>query len=668
MNDAKSQIELLRTQIRQHNHRYYVLDDPSVPDAEYDRLMRALQALEAQHPELLTPDSPTQRVGSQPSSAFAEVQHRIPMLSLANGFNEGDLQAFNRRVQERLETDSVIEYVGEPKLDGLAISLLYERGQLQLAATRGDGLRGEDVTANIRTIGSIPLRLMGHDYPQLLEVRGEVYMPKAGFERLNRQQLEAGEKTFANPRNAAAGSLRQLDPRITASRPLAMYSYGIGDMEGDLNASTYAEIMHKLGQWGIRISPEMALLKGADECMDYFTEIGQKRESLGYDIDGVVFKVNRFDYQDKLGFVSRAPRWAIAQKFPAQEEMTVLLDIDVQVGRTGAITPVARLEPVQVAGVTVTNATLHNEDEIRRKDIRIGDTVIVRRAGDVIPQIVGVIKDRRPQQARLFEMPAHCPECGSAVVRIEGEAVSRCSGGLFCPAQRKQALFHFASRTAMNIEGLGKKLIDQLVEKELVHSPADLYQLSLEQVTALPRMGRKSAENLLHELEQSRTTSLSAFLYALGIREVGEATARNLAEHFGTLEALMAADEESLLSVEDVGPIVSGHIRSFFAEAHNREVIQKLREAGIHWPAVVQRAPQNLSLAGKSFVLTGTLSSMPRTEAKKQLQALGAKVSGSVSKKTDFVVVGENPGSKADKASELGLSLLSEADLLTLLQ
>ncbi len=661
----QQQVLRLRDEVDHHNYLYYVLDNPEVPDSEYDRLLRELQRLEAEYPELITPDSPTQRVGAEPLEEFAQVEHALPMLSLDNAFSETEMEEFDRRVRERLGTDEKIAYAAEPKLDGLAVSLRYEKGRLIQAATRGDGSRGEDVTLNVRTIPSIPLRLMGEGWPELLEVRGEVYMPKAGFEALNEKARREGEKSFANPRNAAAGSLRQKDPAITAERPLAFFCYGFGQVSEDALAATHSESMKRLAGWGLRTSPELKCVRGAEGCLAYFQALGERRDSLEYEIDGVVFKVDRFDLQEQLGFVSRAPRWAIAHKFPAVEEVTRLLAIDVQVGRTGALTPVARLEPVQVAGVTVTNATLHNEDEIRRKDIRIGDTVIIRRAGDVIPQVVSVVLDRRPADVKAFEMPTVCPVCGSDVERVEGEAVTRCSGNLFCPAQRKEAIKHFASRRAMDIEGLGDKLVDQMVDAEMIADPAGLYALAADQVAAMERMGEKSAANLIDALETSKQTTLPRFLFALGIREVGESTARSLALHFGDLEPLQAASLEALQEVEDVGPIVAEHVVAFFRQPHNLDVIQKLKQAGVHWdPIEVSASAQ--PLAGKTFVLTGTLS-RPRNQIKEQLQALGAKVAGSVSKKTDYLVAGEEVGSKLEKAKSLGVTVLNEAGLTALL-
>ncbi|HHI92090.1 MAG TPA: NAD-dependent DNA ligase LigA [Gammaproteobacteria bacterium] len=669
--EIRAQAETLREQINHHNYRYYVLDDPEVPDAEYDRLFRELQALEEKYPALVSSDSPTQRVGAQPLAAFDEVQHVVPMLSLGNAFNEDDVLAFARRINEKLGREDIV-FTAEPKLDGLAISLLYEDGVLVRAATRGDGMTGENVTQNVRTIKSIPLHLLGDDYPQLLEVRGEVYMPKKGFEALNARQRAAGEKPFANPRNAAAGSLRQLDSRITATRPLAMFCYGVGQVEGIKNGKglpgSHGAILQRLNDWGLRICPETRTVRGINACLDFYRHIAGQRDMLPYDIDGVVYKVDDLAQQEVLGFVSRAPRWAIAHKFPAQEAITRLLAIDVQVGRTGALTPVARLEPVEVGGVTVTNATLHNQDEIERMDLRIGDTVVIYRAGDVIPKVASVVVSRRPQNPRRFVMPDHCPECGADVEREAGEAVLRCSGGLFCPAQRKEAIKHFASRRAMDIEGLGDKLVEQLVDAGLVETPADLFQLKPEIVAGLERMAEKSAENLLAALEKSKSTTLARFLFALGIREVGETTAQNLAKHYRTLEAIMQADEEDLQTVPDVGPVVATHVVTFFKQPHNREVVAQLREQGVHWPVIEVAETETLPLAGKTVVLTGTLSSLGRSEAKEKLQALGAKVAGSVSKKTDLVIAGEAAGSKREKAEALGIDILDESGLLALLE
>ncbi len=669
MNDGISpalQLEQLRRQIEQHNHQYYVLDDPQIPDVEYDRLFRQLQALEAAHPELVSPDSPTQRVGGKPLEGFDEVVHAQPMLSLANAFDDDEMADFDRRVRERLDQEQSLDYLAEPKLDGLAINLRYVGGRLQQAATRGDGSNGEDVTQNVRTIASIPLRLIGEGWPQVLEVRGEVFMPRAGFERLNQQARETGGKTFANPRNAAAGSLRQLDSRITAQRPLAFYAYGLGEVSGGPLSRSQRDNMTRLSQWGLPVSPEQQQVHGLQGCLDYYRKIGERRDRLDYDIDGVVFKVDSLDQQDQLGFVSRAPRWAVALKFPAQEAMTRLLGVDFQVGRTGALTPVARLEPVFVSGVTVSNATLHNMDELRRKDVRIGDRVIVRRAGDVIPEVVRSVPDSRDENAREIQLPAECPVCGSEVTQLEGEAVARCSGGLYCRAQRKEALKHFASRKAMDIDGLGDKLIEQLVERDLVQTPADLYRLQRDQLAGLERMAEKSADNLLAALDRSRATRLERFLFGLGIREVGETTARALALHFADLPPLMDASEEALLQINDVGPVVAAHVYRFFRQPHNLEVIEALREAGIHWPVVVREAPQQQALAGKTFVITGTLS-RPRDTIKAELLALGAKVAGSVSKKTDYLLAGADAGSKLAKAESLGVTVIDEEALQQLL-
>jgi len=656
--------EKLREQIRYHNYRYYVLDDPEIPDAEYDRLLRELQQLEQKHPELITPDSPTQRVGAQPLSAFGEVRHEVPMLSLDNAFSDEELGEFDRRVRERLGVDAV-DYTAEPKLDGVAVSLLYEDGRLVRGATRGDGSTGEDVTQNVRTIQSVPLRLRGKGYPQRLEVRGEVFISHDGFRRLNERAASEGQKAFANPRNAAAGSLRQLDPRVTAQRPLEIYCYGVGVVAGGKLPDRHSGVLKQLRDWGLRVYSGIERVHGLTGCVKYYGKLERQRGSLAFDIDGVVFKVDRLDEQRRLGFVARAPRWAVARKFPAQEELTRVLDIDVQVGRTGAITPVARLEPVFVGGVTVTNATLHNEDEVRRKDVRIGDTVIVRRAGDVIPEVVSVIAERRPRKAKEFVMPERCPVCGADIERVEGEAVARCTGGLYCEAQRKQAIRHFASRRAMDIEGLGDKLVEQLVDLKLVDDVAGLYALDAETLAGLERMGEKSAANLIAALEKSKHTTLDRFLYALGIREVGDATARALAHAFGELEELMGASAQELEAVRDIGPVVAQHIVHFFEQAHNRDVIRRLLKAGVNWPAVKRARRQPLE--GNTYVLTGTLSSMTREQAKEELQALGATVSGSVSGKTTAVIAGEKAGSKLAKAEKLGIPVLFEHDLLRLL-
>lgn len=665
--DAADRMEQLRQIITEHNHRYYVLDDPQVPDAEYDRLFRELQDLEASHPDLVTPDSPTRRVGANAETSFEEVVHRIPMLSLDNAFSDDELRDFDRRIRERLKTDDPIEYVCEPKLDGLAVSLHYEQGILTRAATRGDGYSGEDITANIRTIPSVPLKLRGEGFPDLVEVRGEVYMPRAGFEKLNRSLANKGEKTFVNPRNAAAGSLRQKKPSVTARRPLEMCAYSVALTEESLLPESHWDSLQQVREWGFRINPEMRQATGVEECLKAYRELMDKRSELPYEIDGIVFKVNRLALQQALGFVSRAPRWAIAQKFPAQEELTVIEDVEFQVGRTGAVTPVARLKPVFVGGVTVSNATLHNMDEIQRLDARIGDTVFIRRAGDVIPQIVKVVVEKRPANAREIHRPERCPVCDSDVIQIEGEAVARCSGGLFCPAQRKEAIRHYASRKAMDIEGLGDKWIDILVDRDMVRTVADLYGLSRDDLTGLERMGDKSASNLIAAIDKSRHPLLWRFVYALGIREVGEATAKSLASHFGTLEAIAEADEAALQQVQDVGPIVAGHIRSFFEQAHNQETIAALRNAGVQWQEEEITA-QPKPLQGETWVLTGALSGLTRDEAKERLEGLGAKVAGSVSKKTSCVVAGEAAGSKLTKAESLGIKVLDEAAFLAFLE
>ncbi len=739
--EIRARVDKLRAEIDYHNHRYHALDDSQIPDSEFDRLMRELQELEARCPELVTADSPTQRVGAAPLDAFEEVAHKVPMLSLANAFVAEDIAAFDRRVRERLGVDGV-DYVGEPKLDGLAISLLYQNGRLIQAATRGDGYRGENVTQNVRTIRSVPLHLSGRDWPPLLEVRGEVYLPKADFLALNERMREEDKKPFANPRNAAAGSLRQLDPRVTTARPLAMFCYGIGQVEGGTPPQTHSAAMGWLGEFGLRVQPELKTLSGVEACLDYHRSIGERREALDYDIDGVVFKVDSYRQQQTLGFVSRAPRWAIAYKYPAQEELTLVEDVEFNVGRTGAVTPVARLKPVQVGGVVVSNATLHNMDEVRRKDVRVGDTVYVRRAGDVIPEVVRILEERRPAATAPVELPATCPVCDSDVIKPEGEAVARCSGGLYCAAQRKEAVKHFASRRALDIEGLGEKLVDQLIERELVHDPADLYALSKEGLAALERMAEKSAQNLLDALEKSKSTTLGRFLFALGIREVGEATAEALAAHFRDLEKLMAASfgdfireggvkgigpvtaeaivdylqqhpavqpegdladwlaglkirglnretaqrlaaefdtldairaapPEALRAerrsvVEGVGPVVAEHILAFVRQPHNREVIDKLLRVGIRWEAAVRSGSSVQPLAGKTLVLTGTLS-RPRNEIKARLQALGAKVTGSISTKTDYLITGSDAGSKLTKARDLGVEVLDEQGLERLL-
>jgi len=661
------QINALRTTLNEHNYRYYALDQPTIPDAEYDRLLRELQNLEAEYPTLITADSPTQRVGTAPVKAFAQVAHQVPMLSLDNAFTDEEVLNFDRRIKERLTTTEVA-YCCEPKLDGVAVSLIYSEGKLIQASTRGDGYTGEEITANIRTIRSIPLQLRGSDYPEYCEVRGEVYMPKKGFAKLNELAQQKNEKQFVNPRNAAAGSLRQLDSQITAQRPLAFYCYGVGKIENGNLPTRHSAILQKLNSWGLPVSSEIKVVANIQECLEFYRIIGAKRNSLAYEIDGVVYKVDRLDLQQQLGFVSRAPRWAVAHKFAAQEELTQVLAVEFQVGRTGILTPVARLQPVFVGGVTVSNATLHNMDEIQRKDIRVGDTVIIRRAGDVIPEIVSSVLERRPAHTKIIKLPSRCPVCDSEVVRFEGEAAARCTGGLFCAAQRKEAIRHFASRRALDINGLGDKVVDLLVEQGLIQNVADLYQLTPEQLVKLERLGEKSATNLCAAIANSKATTLPRFLYALGIREVGEATAQNLAMHFKNLPALMTADEELLQTVPDVGPVVAEHIVAFFRQPHNLEVINKLQHAGVHWPEIVVQANATQPLAGKIFVLTGSLASMTRDEAKQQLQQLGAKVSGSVSAKTSYVVAGEEAGSKLTEAQRLGVTVLDENDFLALLK
>lgn len=668
---AAGHIAALREEILRHDYLYYVLDAPEVPDSEYDRLFRELQALEAQHPELVTPDSPTQRVGGQPAREFSSVSHRLPMLSLNNAFSDDEAAAFDRRVREGLGVRQV-SYAVEPKFDGLAVSLVFEHGLLARAATRGDGYTGEDVTANIRTIRAIPVRLAITDAPAILEVRGEVLMLKRDFERLNQQQQARGEKLFANPRNAAAGSLRQLDPGITASRPLSFFAYGIGSAEEAPEFATHAATMDYLAALRLPVTRERAVVEGLEGLLGYYRSIGARRPSLPYDIDGVVYKVNSLAQQRELGFVSRAPRFAVAHKFPAEEALTQVEAIDVQVGRTGAITPVARLKPVFVGGVTVTNATLHNQDEISRKDVRVGDTVSVRRAGDVIPEVVRVLAERRPPGTSpydLLQAIGHaCPVCGSHVIRLEDEAVARCSGGLYCPAQRKQALLHFAGRRAMDVEGLGDKLVDQLVDLGLVHHLADIYRLDPATLSGLERMAEKSAQNLIGALEKSKRTTLARFLYALGIRNVGEATARDLARHFGNLAAIAEADRETLQQVPDVGPVVADAIAQFFGEPHNRQVIALLQAAGVSWEETAgAAAAAGGPLSGKTLVLTGTLPGMTRDDAKALIEAAGGKVAGSVSGKTDYVVAGSEAGSKLEKALALGVPVLDETALKALL-
>ena len=668
MESIIQQINQLRTSLRHHEHLYHVLDAPEIPDAEYDRLMQQLRELEAQHPELITSDSPTQRVGAAPLDAFEQVKHEVPMLSLDNVFDEESYLAFDKRVHDRLKRAEPLTFCCELKLDGLAVSLLYEDGELVRAATRGDGTTGENITANVRTIRAIPLRLHGDNIPRRVEVRGEVFMPLAGFEQLNDEARRKGGKVFANPRNAAAGSLRQLDPRITAKRPLTFFCYGVGLLEGGELPRSHIQRLMQFKAWGLPVSDRVKLCTGSEQVIAFYRQVEQDRGGLGFDIDGVVIKVDSLDLQEQLGFVARAPRWATAFKFPAQEQITQVREVEFQVGRTGAITPVARLEPVQVAGVIVSNATLHNADEIERLGLRIGDTVIVRRAGDVIPQVVGVVMDQRPQDAKEITFPEHCPVCGSDIERVEGEAVARCTGGLFCAAQRKEALKHFVSRRALDVDGMGDKIIEQLVEKQYVENPADLFTLTAGKLTGLDRMGPKSAQNLIVALEKAKQTTFARFLYALGIREVGEATAANLAAHFRNLESLRAADIEALKSVPDVGEVVAKHVVNFLGEEHNQKVIEALEKV-ITWPEPQQIIAEEIDspFAGKTVVLTGSLTILSRDEAKDRLAALGAKVSGSVSKKTDLVIAGEAAGSKLAKAQELGITVIDEAEMIRLL-
>ena len=688
MHTERQRHERLAAQIEDANYRYYVLDDPCMPDSEYDALLRELEQLERDCPELVTPDSPTHRVGHSVQSGFGKVKHRMPMLSLANAFSDEEVEDFVRRIAETVPSNQ-LRFSCEPKLDGLAISLRYEQGRLVQAATRGDGEEGEDVTPNIRTIRCIPLKLRGDDYPGVLEVRGEVYMPREAFERYNQQALQRNEKTLANPRNGAAGSLRQLDPKVTASRPLSFYAYSIGELKGAPVPGTHSEILALLREWGLPVSPEIRTVDGLDSVLMYYRNMQLRRDGLPYDIDGVVYKLDSIAWQDELGFISRAPRWALAHKFPALEQATTVLAIDVQVGRTGAITPVARLQPVNVAGVTVTNATLHNADQIARLDVRVGDRVIVRRAGDVIPEVVRVMVQDRPLGPdgmplhAPFEMPVHCPVCGSDVIREEGESVSRCTGGLFCDAQRKQAVIHFASRKAMDIVGLGDRIIDDLVSLNYVHHVADLYALDLSKLQEMRRRSQsgvdspetvanknepvKWAENLLSAIEASKQTRLDRFIFSLGIRDVGEATAKTLAKEFGDLPALMQADEARLLRIPDIGPVVAKRIVAFFAQPHNREVIDALRRAGVHWPVADAKAGSVGPLNGQIFVLTGSLQSFTREEAGEKLEALGARIASSVSKKTTVLVAGEQAGSKLDKAKSLDVPVWSESDLLAFL-
>lgn len=668
LTEVSSRLLDLKKQIEEFNYQYYVQDNPSVPDAEYDRLMLELKRIETDYPQLLSADSPSQKVGGMPLGQFAQVEHEVPMLSLDNAFDEESMLAFEKRMQDRIKRHDLIQYSCEPKLDGLAVSLLYENGKLVRGATRGDGRVGENITSNVRTIRNIPLSLRGEHYPQRLEVRGEVIMTRDGFAQLNLKQATIGKKIFANPRNAAAGSLRQLDSRITAARPLLFFSYSLGLVEGEKQplADTHSGRLRQLSEWGFPLSKELDVATGAMQCLEYYKKIGKLRDSLNYDIDGVVFKADSIALQQELGFVARAPRWAIAHKFPAQEEMTRVLDVEFQVGRTGAITPVARLEPVFVGGVTVSNATLHNQDEIQRLGLKMGDTVIIRRAGDVIPQVVGVVAAKRLENARDIVFPVTCPVCDSAVEKIAEEAVARCTGGLYCAAQRKEAMKHFASRKAFDIDGLGDKIIEQLVEAELVKTPADFFKLEFMQLANLERLGDKSAANLLISIGKSKETTLAKFLYSLGIREVGEATASNLAKYFCELDLIVAADIEALQAVSDVGVIVAEHVFNFFREEHNLQVINALIDAGIHWPKIEKIALESLPLAGQTYVLTGTLSQMDRNEAKEKLQTLGAKVAGSVSAKTSVVVAGASAGSKLAKAETLGIKVMNEEEMLQL--
>ncbi|MEZ9595827.1 NAD-dependent DNA ligase LigA [Shewanella sp. 10N.261.52.F9] len=667
MQAIENEIAQLTAELNQHNYRYYVDDSPSIPDAEYDRLLHKLKALETEHPQLCLADSPTQRVGGQALAKFEQIQHLKPMLSLDNVFDEVEFTAFNQRIVDRTGKD--LSYCCEPKLDGLAVSIVYRDGVFERAATRGDGQTGEDISENVRTIKSIPLKLRGDNLPELVEVRGEVIMPHKAFDALNERARAKGEKLFVNPRNAAAGSLRQLDSKITASRALGFYAYALGVVEPDswaLADSHYGQL-EQLRSWGVPVSQEVKVCNSVTEVMAYYNDIQQRRSDLAFEIDGVVIKVNQIAHQLALGFVAKAPRWATAFKFPAQEEMTLLEGVDFQVGRTGAVTPVARLKPVFVGGVTVSNATLHNADEVARLGVKIGDTIIIRRAGDVIPQIVAVVAEKRPEDAKDIVFPAQCPVCDSEVERVEGEAVARCTGGLFCEAQRKEAIKHFASRKALDIDGMGDKVVEQLIDKELVESPADLFKLTASAMTMLERMGMKSATKLVAAIDVAKQTTFARFLYALGIREVGEATAANLAAYFKTLDALKSADAETFIKVDDVGTIVAAHLAHFFAQAHNLEVIDKLIEAGVHWPVIEDVAEEYLSLKGQTWVLTGTLTQLNRNDAKAQLQALGAKVAGSVSKNTDCLVAGAAAGSKLAKAQELGVKVIDEEALIAIL-
>ena len=666
---VRVEYEQLKDELNQHNHRYYVLDEPTIPDSEYDRSMRRLQEIEQQFPELLSDDSPSQRVGGAPLPSFSQVSHDVPMLSLDNAFNEDELEAFDRRIRDRLnfKAHEQLDYACEPKLDGVAVSLMYRDGLLVRGATRGDGKVGEDITANVRTIKSIPLKLSGEGIPQLLEVRGEIYLPRAGFAKINAAAIASGDKVFVNPRNAAAGSLRQLDSKITASRPLEMCAYSVGQFQGGATPDTHLNMLNALAGWGFKINTYVEAVRGVAACEDYYEGMQKRRDSLPYDIDGIVYKVNDLALQQRLGFVAKAPRWAIARKFPAQEEMTSLLDVEFQVGRTGAITPVARLAPVFVGGVTVSNATLHNGDEIARLGICIGDTVIIRRAGDVIPQVAAVVLDKRPADAQPIIFPENCPMCQSPVRRVEGEAVARCSGGLFCGAQSKEAIKHFASRKAMDIDGLGDKLVELLVDRGLIYSPADLYELSVGKISDLERMGEKSAQNLIDSIAASKQTTLAKFLFALGIREVGEATGQTLARNFGSLEAIIHADQEALLEVDDIGPVVAYYIRDFFRNPDNLAIINALRESGVSWDDIDISAQDSQPLKGQTWVLTGGMEIISRAEAKDRLQDLGAKVAGSVSAKTTQVVAGPGAGSKLTKAQSLDIPVIDEEQFLTFL-
>ena len=662
LHNPEKRVKELREKIELYNYHYYVQDNPLVADAEYDAIFRELQALESEHPQLLNDDSPTQRVGAKASSEFPPVVHQVSMLSLNNAFTDDEVAAFDRRVRQGLDAE-MVDYACEPKFDGLAITLRYENGKFVRGATRGDGFTGEDVTANLRTIPTIPLRISVEQ--PLLEVRGEVLMLKKDFNRLNEVQQAKEEKLFVNPRNAAAGSLRQLDPALTAKRRLTFFAYGVGAIQGKALPVTHSGQMEYLKQLTFRVSPEVRVVKGHEGLLQYYREMESLRGDLPYEVDGVVYKVDRIKLQEELGFVSRAPRFAIAHKFTAEEAITTLIGIDVQVGRTGTITPVARLSPVFVGGVVVTNATLHNEDEVHRKDVRVGDTVVVRRAGDVIPEVLRTVPEKRPADTLVFKMPTQCPICASDIIRLDGEAAARCTGGLYCPAQRKQALLHFAQRRAMDIEGLGEKIVDQLVDNQIVNTPADIFKLGIVKLAALERMADKSANNLLSAIDKSKHTTLQRFIYALGIRHVGEATAKDLVKHFGNLDAIMGADETTLLSVNDVGPIVAASIARFFSEAHNREVIEQLRAAGVSWEEGAGKSVANTQLAGQTFVLTGTLPTLTRDEAKQLIENAGGKVTGSVSKKTNYVVAGEEAGSKLEKAKELSIAIIDEAELLS---